>query len=66
MVSLPPSPRLMPARGIMEHLLVMMVSLPPSPRWMSARGIMDHLLVMMVSLLASPLSVGRLRLYFFI
>jgi hypothetical protein len=31
MVSVPPSPRRMPARGIMEHLLATMVSLPGSP-----------------------------------
>jgi hypothetical protein len=31
MVSVPPSPRRMPVRGIMEHLLAMMVSLPGSP-----------------------------------
>jgi hypothetical protein len=31
MVSVPPSPGWMPARGIMEHLLAMMVSLPGSP-----------------------------------
>jgi hypothetical protein len=31
MVSVPPSPGQMPARGIMEHLLAMMVSLPRSP-----------------------------------
>jgi hypothetical protein len=31
MVSVPPSPGRMPARGIMEHLLAMMVSLPASP-----------------------------------
>jgi hypothetical protein len=31
MVSAPPSPGRMPARGIMEHLLVMMVSLLASP-----------------------------------
>jgi hypothetical protein len=30
MVSVPPSPGRMPARGIMEHLLAMMVSLPAS------------------------------------
>jgi hypothetical protein len=31
MVSVPPSPGRMPARAIMEHLLVTMVSLPGSP-----------------------------------
>jgi hypothetical protein len=31
MVSVPPSPMRMPARGIMEHLLATMVSLPASP-----------------------------------
>jgi hypothetical protein len=31
MVSVPPSPGRMPARGIMEHLLATMVSLPASP-----------------------------------
>jgi hypothetical protein len=31
MVSVPPSPGRMPARGIMEHLLATMVSLPTSP-----------------------------------
>jgi hypothetical protein len=31
MVSVPPSPRRMPARGIMEHLMATMVSLPTSP-----------------------------------
>jgi hypothetical protein len=31
MVSVPPSPGRMPARGTMEHLLAMMVSLPASP-----------------------------------
>jgi hypothetical protein len=31
MVSVPPSPGRMPARGIMEHLLATMVSLPGSP-----------------------------------
>jgi hypothetical protein len=31
MVSVPPSPGRMPARGIMEHLLASMVSLPRSP-----------------------------------
>jgi hypothetical protein len=31
MVSVPPSPGQMPARGIMEHLLVTMVNLPGSP-----------------------------------
>jgi hypothetical protein len=31
MVSVPPSPGRMQARGIMEHLLAMMVSLPESP-----------------------------------
>jgi hypothetical protein len=30
MVSVPPSPGRMPARGIMEHLLATMVSLPRS------------------------------------
>jgi hypothetical protein len=31
MVSVPPSPGRMPARGIMEHLFATMVSLPASP-----------------------------------
>jgi hypothetical protein len=31
MVSVPPSPGRMPARGLMEHLLAMMVSLPALP-----------------------------------
>jgi hypothetical protein len=31
MISVPPSPGQMPARGIMEHLLATMVSLPGSP-----------------------------------
>jgi hypothetical protein len=31
MVSVPPSPGRMPARGIMEHLLTTMVSLPTPP-----------------------------------